>query len=223
MIFIKRIYCVALIIAVTAFISACQTSPSSDDAVSADEQSLNDTESVVLTVNPYLSNRPSVPVAAEKMFANALAAIDQQQWADAKTQLITLTEAYPNLSGPLLNLALVHIELNDLEAAETAFQQAISVNANNVNAYNHYGVFLRTQGRFDEAETVFQQALERWPDYPEGHLNLGILYDLYQGEHQQALQHYEYYQTLQSEPGRQVQGWIVDLQRRIKAQQATGG
>ena len=172
-----------------------------------------------LSLNPYLSNRPKVPVAAQRSFELAQQAINDQSWQEAATRLKQLTEDYSELSGPYVNLALVTVELNDLAAAELAFKQAIVANRNNVSAYNHYGIFLRRQGRFNEARDIFLQALERWPDYPDGNLNIAILYDLYQGEYQLALQHYQHYQALQDNPSRQLAGWIVDLQRRIKTSQ----
>jgi hypothetical protein len=39
------------------------------------------------------------------------------------------------------------------------------------------------------------------------------------GAFDSALYHYERYQTLQSEPDREVKGWIIDTQRRLKKQQ----
>ncbi|MGI9294573.1 MAG: tetratricopeptide repeat protein, partial [Pseudomonadales bacterium] len=74
----------------------------------------------------------------------------------------------------------------------------------------------REQGEFKQAEKTFLQAIKIWPGYASIQLNLGILYELYMGEMQSALEHYQNYQQLQSEPDKTIAGWIIDLQRRIK-------
>jgi hypothetical protein len=47
-------------------------------------------------------------------------------------------------------------------------------------------------------------------------LNLGILYDLYLAEPQQALDDMEHYVAL-SGGNKQVAGWVVELRKRIAA------
>ena len=46
------------------------------------------------------------------------------------------------------------------------------------------------------------------------HYNLGILYDIYLGKTELALQHYRKYQQVLAEPDKRVGGWIKDLERR---------
>ena len=46
-------------------------------------------------------------------------------------------------------------------------------------------------------------------------MNLGILFDLYLQDLEQALAHYRRYQELMSEENEQVAGWIVDIERRL--------
>ena len=45
--------------------------------------------------------------------------------------------------------------------------------------------------------------------------NLGILYELYLGKLPEALEYYRTYQSMLSEPDRRVQGWVMDLERRL--------
>ena len=46
-------------------------------------------------------------------------------------------------------------------------------------------------------------------------LLLIILYDLYLGKKNQALEHYHLYQALLAQPDRQVSGWIADVTRQL--------
>ena len=134
--------------------------------------------------------------------------------ATAEKDMQWLVHNYPAFSGPYLNLALICGAQGRSVDAEQFFQAALEVNANNLEAYNQYAVFLRGRGRFDDAEAAYLAALQVWPDHPETHRNLGVLYDLYRGNAERALEHYYRYQTLTGGENRQVAGWIIDLERR---------
>ena len=87
-------------------------------------------------------------------------------------------------------------KLGDTEQARLWFQRSIANNPGNTSAYNEYGIFLREQGQFAEAEATYLLALAQWEASADTHRNIGILYDLYLGEPQKALQHYHRYQVL---------------------------
>jgi Tfp pilus assembly protein PilF len=157
-----------------------------------------------------------VPAAAQAAFDSALVAQRAQQWPEAERQLQQLTEKYPYLSGPQLNLALLYAQTQRPQQAEDSFKHALRINPNNVSAANQYGIWLRSQARFSEAETAYQQALTRNPDSAETHLDLAILYDLYMGKLPQALEHYQRYLALVGDEKSPVQSWVADLQRRMK-------
>ncbi len=170
---------------------------------------------MIAAENPYLDSRRTVSGSARQRFAAATAAMAAEDWEIARVDLEWLIENHPKLSGPYLNLALLHAAQGDAAAAETQFQAALEVNENNLVAYNQYAIFLREQGRFDEAERVYLDALAVWSDHAETHRNIGVLYDLYRGEHQKALQHYRRYQELTGNTDRTVAGWIVLLERQF--------
>ena len=191
--------------------AGCQFVPASKEqpAPGADEDAQSS------TVNPYGRDRDPVPSTAATRFERARAAMLAGDYAAAENDLTWLVEAHPKLSGPYLNMALLYVQTERVAEAEPWFQRAIAANERNLNAYNQYAIYLRQQGRFDDAETQYQRALTVWPAHPESHLNLGILYDLYRGEWDKALTHYQRYQALQTEPDRRVAGWIIDLERRL--------
>lgn len=168
-----------------------------------------------VTPNPYQASAPELSQEARDRFAGALASMDRENWEQARRELEGMTRDFPQLSGPWVNLALVHREQERNEKAEQALRQAIAVNPNNLSAYNQLALLKREAGDFEAAERWYQQALEVWPFHAQTHRNLGILYDLYRGEHQRALRHYRAFQQRQEQPDREVMGWIMDLERRI--------
>ncbi|MEZ5571395.1 MAG: tetratricopeptide repeat protein [Halioglobus sp.] len=167
-----------------------------------------------VSVNPYLQGREAVPPAVQRQFDQARVLIEAQEWQGAVLELQALTQAHPELSGASLNLALVYQQTGDTEQAQHWFQQSIEANPHNIAAYNEYGIFLRKQGHFEEAELVYLKALEQWEESADSHRDIGILYDLYLGDSDKALQHYRRYQALTGAQDRAVAGWISDLERR---------
>jgi tetratricopeptide (TPR) repeat protein len=172
---------------------------------------------ITLIPNPYLAQEVKVPAAAESAFRNALVAMQSEEWATAEKQLVALSAANPQLSGPQVNLGLVYWRQNKLKEAEAAFNQALILNPLNNDAYVQFGLFLREAGRFSEAEKTYLKALEVWPHNLAAHRNLGILYDLYMGKFEAAMRHYEMVLRLSPAPNKEVEGWIIDLKRRLAA------
>lgn len=188
----------ALIFVFVACLTACQFSPSKSQSAPASAE---------------------IPAAAQSLFNSAVAAQREQHWDQAEQQFKQLVEKYPQLSGPHLNLALLYAQTKRAELADAEFKKTLQVNPNNIAAYNQYGVWLREQSRFTEAETIYSQAIKQSPDYADTHLNLGILYDLYMGKLPQALAEYQRYLELSGDEKSPARAWVADLQRRLKATQ----
>ncbi len=166
--------------------------------------------------DPYLQGREEPPAGAQASFDTGVAALRAQKYIEAEPLFKQLAEKYPHYSGPYLNLALLYAQTQKNELAEQYFKQALQVNPNNLGAYDQYGIWLRGQGRFNEAETIYLQALTRWPDHADSHLDLGVLYELYMGRLPQALEQYQRYLELTSDDKSPVHGWVAELQRRVK-------
>jgi Tfp pilus assembly protein PilF len=165
--------------------------------------------------NPYLEDQRRVSETARQRFAAATAAMATEDWETARADLEWLVEHNPELSGPYLNLALLHATRGNAARAEQLFEVAMEVNPRNLEAYNQYAIFLRQQGRFDESERIYLAALAVWDSHAATHRNLGVLYDLYRGEREKALAHYYRYQALTGGADRAVSGWIIDLERQF--------
>lgn len=209
----RKFYIAALI---TALLSGCggmggSTRPAQREATPQSEDAIAE----IAAQNPYLDTHRRVSSEARERFDAATAAMAVEDWDTAQADLQWLIENHPELSGPYLNLALLHNARGETEGAETFFKQAIEVNNSNLGAYNQYAIFLREQGRFEDAQHVYLEALEVWPDHAETHRNLGVLYDLYRGDPESALQHYHRYQELTGNEDRTVAGWIIVLERQF--------
>ena len=104
---------------------------------------------------------------------------------------------------------------DDIVHSEQWFEEHISRNPDDLANLNEYGVLLRLQGRFPEAEQSYLAALAVAETYPDTHRNIAVLYDLYLGDSEQALQHLYRYQALTNSDDRTVAGWIADLERQV--------
>lgn len=182
---------------------------------SAASKSDEDLPPLELIPNPYLTNKVNVSAKAKDEFARAQAAMNAKNYKAAVGLWSLMTETYPKLSGPYVNLGIANWKLGELQEAENAFKFAIQTNKYNTDAYTQLGVLYREQGKFLDAEQTYLSALEAWPHNREAMLNLGMLYDLYMGRFADALRYYRLSQRLVPEPDRTVKGWIIDLERRV--------
>jgi len=167
------------------------------------------------TPNPYLQNKPSVSRQAQQNFTDATRAIRNKQWAQAESLLQKVLAENNKLSGAYLNLGLVYRAQKEDKRAEQAFNDAITANHTNLDAYNQLAILQREAGNFSGAEINYKKALSLWPFHAESHKNIAILYDLYMGKSAEALPHYEAYLQLLGGEDKQATSWIADLQRRL--------
>jgi len=178
--------------------------------------------------NLYFAGSPVPPEAVAARFKLAVEAKQQNEYDHAETLFAQLTQEFPDLSGPFMQLGDLVLARQEskanpteeafqaaLTSAANYYQQAIGANQHNYFAHNRLAKVYREQGQFELAENHYKQAIDSWPAFDKAYLNLGILYDLYLGKKVQALRQYETYQGLQINPGRKVNGWIADMKRQI--------
>ena len=159
----------------------------------------------------------SVPSTARKEYNSAIEAMKSGNIPQARNILSNLTQKYPDLSGPHVNLGIIYFRADEIDKAEESFKQALKINPDSAVSLNHLGIIYRGKGKFKEAKSNYEKALEIAPNYAYAHLNYGILLDLYMGELNEALDHYEKFQELAPNQDKEVKNWIVDLKRRIKS------
>lgn len=164
--------------------------------------------------NPYLKHQGKAPAAASQAFSGITPLITAGRFSEAETALLKLNQDYPKLSGPLVNLGLIYWKQKNYSKAQNAFENAQRTNPLNPDAYVPYGVMLREQGQFSQAEAQYQKSLAIWPHNTEALRNLGILYDLYLNQPAKALQQFQLCESLSTDTDKELKGWIAELQRR---------
>jgi tetratricopeptide (TPR) repeat protein len=70
-------------------------------------------------------------------------------------------------------IALSYAEQGDVYNANNFFQQALSMNYNNIKVRNNYGVFMIKSRHYDGAAQEFQKCIRIDPHYPDAHYHLG--------------------------------------------------
>ena len=158
---------------------------------------------------------PEVKGQTQTRFDDALAFMQAGDWAAAEVLLEKVTEQQPELAGPWANLGIVRERLG--QSGEAEFSKALEANPANCYVRNHLGVAARKQGDFAKAEEHYLACLATYPNHAPVRLNLGILYELYMGRYSEALAAYQDYQLVLDEPDPKVNGWLVDLERRVAA------
>ncbi len=164
--------------------------------------------------NPYLNRWGSVKQESVKTFISAQRAFEAENYDQAEAILIGLTETDKKLSGPWVMLGDISLSKNNLSEAEERFSIAILLNKNNVNAYLRLAKVKRMQGDFLTAKSTYADVLAIWKDFPEAHLNLGVLYDLYLNDDVKAQKHIEAYQFLTGGKNVEVAQWLIEIQER---------
>ncbi len=165
-----------------------------------------------------VENPDAIPTEAEKDFQYAQKAMRIQNYRKAEKLFVEMTKKYPDLSGPYANLGIIYAHDGRDEDAEKQYKKALELNDENPLVYNQLGILYRQNGRFKEAESAYKKALKLDEEYANAHINLGILYDLYMGDLKKAVHHYKRYQELTTKKDKKAAIWILDLQRRIKAE-----
>jgi len=85
-------------------------------------------------------------------------------WTEDRKANLKAIELDPNHGGAYMGLAAIDFlyDWNWLEA-ERMFRKALELNPGYSDNHNEYGVFLRSMGRFDEAETAIKRSIDLDP------------------------------------------------------------
>jgi len=144
----------------------------------------------------------------------ALSQIKRKSWQDAIVLLDEVIAQSPNFSKAYLNKALSLYHLKQFDLAILTLQAEEKVNGVNPFRSNLQGVIAREQGQFNESETYYKKALTTWPDYPEAHLNIAVLFELYRGMFVKAKTHYQAYLLLKPND-QKTKLWLAGLEMKI--------
>ncbi len=164
--------------------------------------------------NPYLALEGKIKKEAVTKFIEARRALKNSELAQAEKLFEEVSLIAPDLSGPWVMRGDIALKSQNKPLAIEHFQKAISVNVKNINAYIKLAKTQRQLGKFVDAQNTYADALMVWPDFPEAHLNLGILYDIYLNHPLRAQKHMEAYVFLTEDENAQVSLWLRELQKR---------
>ena len=164
--------------------------------------------------NPYTTDTKAVPAEAKRLFVVADTLLKGGDLKGARTRFEDLAKQYPSLSGSWVKLGDICQKEQKYVEAVKQYENAIHANKNNVNAYIALALVNRRQGHISEAMEAYLRALKVWKDFPEAHLNLAILYDLYMNAPEEAQKHYEAYYFLVGEKDEKVRKWLVEVRQR---------
>lgn len=164
--------------------------------------------------NPYLAKRSRVEKGSVLLFIEAKKALRAENYSLAKQKLQVITRNDEDLSGPWVLLAEIAQHEKQLEKSEGYYQTALSINEENINAYVGLAKTQRLMGEFNVAQNTLALALALWPDFPEAHLNLGVLYDVYFNKSELAQKHTEAYLFLTGYKDMQAIEWLNEIKQR---------
>tara|TARA_B100001059_G_C17791927_1_gene560682 strand:+ start:1047 stop:1775 length:729 start_codon:yes stop_codon:yes gene_type:complete len=166
--------------------------------------------------NPYLAQKAQIDKGSVLLFIEAKTAWRNKDANTAKQKLNVIIKNDKALSGPWMMLGDIALAEEDYEQALKHYQQGLTVNPNNINGYTALATVQRLQGKYSHAQNTLAKALALWPDFPEAHYNLSILFDVYLNQAQKAKQHLEAYILLSGED-EESQQWLQQLNERLAA------
>lgn len=164
--------------------------------------------------NPYLNQRGRVRRESVLSFMEARRAYKAGNYEQAQSLLRELSSQDRSLSGPWVMLGDISRERGHYDQAIKHYVTAIETNRTNVNAYLRLAKTQRLKGQFLHAQNTYAKTLSIWPDFPEAHLNLAILYDIYLNHPLRAQQHMEAYQFITGASNKEVGEWLSEIQQR---------
>ncbi|MFL0809373.1 MAG: tetratricopeptide repeat protein [Agarilytica sp.] len=166
--------------------------------------------------NPYLAQKGRIKKEAVQAFIQAKRHFKREQYDACENELKRVVELDGKLSGPWLMRGEIAEINKDTPLAMEHYQKAIEVNPKNINVYLKLAKLQRVEAQFIQAQNTLAKALGIWPDFPEAHLNIGVIYDVYLNHPIRAQKHIEAYVFLAKEPDPKALKWAEEVRSRTK-------
>jgi len=160
----------------------------------------------------------NIPVLTKNHQAEYQKALDfmkVKSFNEAHNIFTDLTTIYPNLAGAYVNLAFIYKAKSNENKAELNTNKALEINPNNVDALIQIAASSQKKGEFKKVEKYLltAEAIDKSNDTVQ--YNLGVLYELYLQQYDDAISHYENYIALSSNDDTEtVKRWIKLLERK---------
>ncbi|MBV8061981.1 MAG: type IV pilus biogenesis/stability protein PilW [Nevskia sp.] len=120
---------------------------------------------VTETIGPHQPVKPDLKEAARINTQLGLAYAGQGRYEVAATKLKKAIEQDDSLAQAHAGLGYVYWQQNDSEDAGNEYRRAISLDGEDPDIRNNYGVFLCSQGKYADGDSNFMQVLKH-RDYP---------------------------------------------------------
>jgi len=104
------------------------------------------------------------------------ALMEQFKHQQAMDEFGRVTELAPGWAPGFVNLGLASLYARQMERAESAFQQAIRLDADRIEGHYGLAVLLKSQGKSEEAILELEAARARDPEDPDILYNIGLLH-----------------------------------------------
>jgi tetratricopeptide (TPR) repeat protein len=175
-------------------------------------------------ISPEVVPQPEIGVAIEgiseadarqEKYELGIEAMSVRDFSAARRIFSEFIRENPQMAGAYANLALIHFENQEYDQALKLVERAIGLNNRQSQAYNLRAQLLIFSGEVLDARDDYLKAIELNPQYTNAQYNLALLYDLYLQDVKLALQHYEIYMSLISQPDETTQSWIGHLKRTL--------
>ncbi len=147
----------------------------------------------------------------DQAYLSAIEMLESGDLDQAKVQFESFRSTFPEKAGVYANLALIEYKQENYDAAMEMISQAIKLKPDFAEAYQLRGLIYQQRGKIHPAKEDFQLAIKIRPDYANAQYNLALLYDIYLQEIALAVEHYEQYLALSSEPDKKTREWVKHL------------
>jgi tetratricopeptide (TPR) repeat protein len=152
-------------------------------------------------------------------YYEALRLLNQQRYDQGVAAMLEVTRKAPDLTAPHVDLGIAYSRAGEFDKAQESLLRALSLTPRHPIAHNELGIVYRKTGRFAHARASYERALAVHSGFHFARRNLGVLCDLYLGDLQCALEHYEIYNESVPED-QEVVMWLADIRTRLGREQA---
>jgi Flp pilus assembly protein TadD len=167
-----------------------------------------------------LARRPDGAGAeADRLHDSAMQALRTDKLRSAEAALLQLRQRNPRSPTVHANLGVVYRRMEQYQDALASLLAAQRLAPGDPRVLNELGIVYARLGVWNKACAAYREALTRDPQFHPAVINMAILYDVYLDDAAAALAHYRRYAELNPADS-QVRLWIVEVQRRSRADQA---
>ena len=175
----------------------------------------NSTKPEIVIDKEIVKNKPLISTAHKAEYDKGLSFLQTKQYDNAQAVFTKLIDVYPELTGAYVNLALCYSAQSNDEEAEKLLGKALQIDPNHIDALIQKAALSQKAGAFKDVERYLLTANKIDKSNELVQFNLGVLYELYLQQYDDAIEHYQNYLALTSNSDSDtVKLWIKLLERK---------